>query len=176
LAPSAENALENSEDALLRSLAAAGTNQLGEVPLGDFELVAALDPDELESLGDYLVQKTYAAGETIIKEGATADSLYFLLAGSVDVCAGGLGDETVARLAAIDAGNVVGELALLSNRRRTADVIAANAVTALVLHASDFAAIAQSHPKVHAKLIAAVGESLSERLRRANAVILSLTR
>jgi CRP-like cAMP-binding protein len=99
-----------------------------------------------------------------------------LVAGSVDVCAGGLGDETVARLAAIDAGNVVGELALLSNRLRTADVIAANAVTGLVLHASDFAAIAQSHPKIHAKLIAAVGESLSERLRRANAVILSLTR
>jgi hypothetical protein len=30
-------------------------------------------------------------------------------------------------------------------------------------------------PEIHAKLIAAVGESLSERLRRANAVILSLT-
>jgi glutaminase len=176
LTPSAEKALEDSEDALLQSLAVAGTNQLGEVPLGDFELVAALDPGELESLGDYLVKKTYAAGETIIKEGAAADSLYFLVAGSVDVCAGGLDDETVARLAAIDAGNVVGELALLSNRRRTADVIAANAVTALVLHASDFAAIAQSHPTIHAKLIAAVGESLSERLRRANAVILSLTR
>jgi CRP-like cAMP-binding protein len=80
------------------------------------------------------------------------------------------------RLATVDAGNVVGELALLSNRRRTADVIAATAVEALVLQASDFAAIARSHPKIHAELIAAVGESLSERLRRANAVILSLMR
>jgi hypothetical protein len=72
LAPSAENALEDCEDALLRSLAFSGTNQLGEVPLGDFELVAALDPDELESLGGYLVKKTYAAGETIIKHGTAA--------------------------------------------------------------------------------------------------------
>jgi glutaminase len=176
LAPSAENALEESEDALLRSLEVAGTSQSGEVPLGDLELVGALDFHELEFLGDYLVKKTYAAGETIIKEGTAADSLYFLVAGSVNVCAGRMGEETVTRLAAIDAGNVFGELALLSNRRRTADVIAASSVTALMLQASEFAAIAQSHPKIHGKLIAAVGESLSERLRRANEVILSLTR
>jgi glutaminase len=176
LAPSAENALEESEDALLRSLEVAGTSQSGEVPLGDFELVGALDFHELEFLGDYLVKKTYAAGETIIKEGTAADSLYFLVAGSVNVYAGRIGEQTVTRLAAIDAGNVFGELALLSNRRRTADVIAASSVTALMLQASEFAAIAQSHPKIHGKLIAAVGESLSERLRRANEVILSLTR
>jgi CRP-like cAMP-binding protein len=67
-------------------------------------------------------------------------------------------------------------MALLSNRRRTADVIAATKVSALVLTAADFSSIARSHPLIHAKLIAAVGESLSERLRPANSVILSLIR
>lgn len=100
----------------------------------------------------------------------------FLIRGSVDVCAGSGGDETVARVASVDAGNVVGELALLSNRRRTADVIAATSVRVLELAATTVASISQNHPKIHAKLIATVGESLSERLRRANAVILSLTR
>jgi hypothetical protein len=40
----------------------------------------------------------------------------------------------------------------------------------------DVAAIARNYPKIHAKLITAVGDSLSERLRRANAAILSLMR
>ena len=51
LAPSAENALEDSEDALLQSLAVAGTKQPGEVPLGEFELVATLNSRELEIAG-----------------------------------------------------------------------------------------------------------------------------
>ena len=83
---------------------------------------------------------------------------------------------SAARLASVAAGNVVGELALLSNCRRTADVIAVTPVSALVLTSADFASIARNHPRIHAKLIAAVGESLLERLRRANAVIFSLMR
>jgi CRP-like cAMP-binding protein len=54
-------------------------------------------------------------------------------------------------------------------------VIAATPVSAWVLTAADVSSIARSHPRI-AKLIAAVGESLSERLRRANAVIASLMR
>jgi CRP-like cAMP-binding protein len=175
-APSAESALEDGEEALLQPFSGAGRNLPAEVPLSDFELVADLDSRELEILGDYLVKETFAAGETIIEEGDVADSLYFLVAGSINVCGAREGDETVTRLASVDAGNVVGELALLSNRRRTADVIAATRVSAAVLTAADFASIARNHPRIHAKLIAAVGESLSERLRRANAVILSLMR
>jgi CRP-like cAMP-binding protein len=155
---------------------APGRNLPVKVPLSDFELVADLDSCELEILSDHLVKETFAAGETIIKEGTLADSLYFLVAGSINVCVAREGDETVTRLASVDAGNGVGELALLSNLRRTADVIAATTVSTLALTAGDFASIARNHLRIHAKLIAAVGESLSERLRRANAVILSLMR
>jgi glutaminase len=175
-AESAESALEDAEDVLLQSFADTGKNLSADARLSDFELMANFDRQELQLLGDLLVKKTYAAGETIIKEGTAADSLYFLVNGTVNVCAASAGDETITRLASIDAGNVVGELALLTNRRRTADVIAATPVEALALKATDVAAVARNYPEIHAKLIAAVGESLSERLRRANAVILSLTR
>jgi hypothetical protein len=100
----------------------------------------------------------------------------FVVGGSVDVCVAPDRQEPEARLACVDAGSVVGELALLSNRRRTADEIAVTTVSARVLTAADFALIARSHPRIHAKLIAAVGESLSDRLWRANAVIASLMR
>ena len=173
---SAEGAIEEGEEALLRFPAAVGNDQPRQVQLSDFELLAKLDPQELELLSSYLSKEIFPTGETIIKQRDAADSLYFLVSGSADVCATREGDETTTRLACVDAGNVVGELALLSNRQRTADVIAATAASALVLTKADFAAIARNHPKIHAKLIAAMGESLSERLRRANAAIVSLMR
>ena len=175
-APSTESAIEDGEEALLQLLAGPKGNLRAEVPLVEFELVADLDPQERRILSNFLLKETFASGETIIKEGDVADSLYFVVDGSVDVYVARKGDETRTRLASIDAGNVVGELALLSNRRRTAEVIAVTTVSAWVLTAADVSSIARRHPQIHAKLIAAVGESLSERLRRANAVILSLTR
>jgi glutaminase len=175
-APSAESALEDSEEMLLQSLAGPERNPPAEVPLEEFELVADLDLQELRILSGFLMKETFAAGETMVKEGDPAESLYFVVSGSVDVCLARDHHETRTRLACVDAGNVVGELALLSNRRRTADVIAATMVSARVLAAADVSSIARSHPRIHAKLIAAVGESLSERLRRANTVIASLMR
>jgi hypothetical protein len=55
-------------------------------------------------------------------------------------------------------------------------VISTTPVVALVLSARNVLSISRKHPKIHAKLIAAVGESLSERLRRANEIIASLVR
>src|SRR5207249_2769104 len=110
-APSTESALEDGEEVLLQALAGPGKSAPAETPLEEFELVADLDPQELRILSDFLVKEPFAVGATMIREGDLADSLYFVVGGSVDVCVTGDGDETNARLACIDAGNVVGELA-----------------------------------------------------------------
>jgi glutaminase len=174
--PSTEEAIEDGEELLLSSFAGPERNSPVEASLQEFELLAELEPEEIGILRRFLVKETFAADEVIIKEGGVADSLYFVTSGSVNVCVAGTGDEPRTRLACVDAGNVVGELALLSNRQRTADVIAVTPVTAWILTAADVSAIAHSYPEIHAKLMSAVGESLSERLRRANAVIASLMR
>jgi hypothetical protein len=44
------------------------------------------------------VKETFAAGDTIIKEGFVADSLYFLVAGSINVCVAREDNETVTAL------------------------------------------------------------------------------
>jgi len=173
--PDIDGALEDCEDVLLRLEAVEVSSGGAVARLADFEILAELDPTELDVLAGRLMRRDCAAGETIIHDGAAADTLYFLCEGSVDVCVGRVGDGSVMRLASIDAGNVFGELALLGGPPRTADVIAATAVTVLELRAADFAALAPGHPAIHAKLVTAVARSLSERLRRANAVIRALT-
>lgn len=171
-----DTALEHCEDALLRRVAPAASTRVGLARLRDFALLEELDEDELRILDDHLAHRSYAAGETIIDEGTASDSLFLLLGGSVDVRVTASGAGGSIRVASIDAGNVFGELALLGTSPRTANVIAAMPVTVLQLKASRIAALAIRHPTIQAKVVAAVGRSLAERLRRANAVIRTLTR
>jgi glutaminase len=170
----AERALEACEDTLLQAQAPAEQERAGDVPLRHFELLAELTGRELEILAEHLELQTYAAGQTIIAEGTPADSLYFLAAGSVDVRVVRQAEKTVTHLASVDAGNVVGELALLGQRTRTAAVVAATPVRVWALRAAEFTPVSRDYPEIRAKLLTAVGQSLSERLRRANAIIQSL--
>ena len=174
--PTADSALEACEDGLLRQTASVEEAASIDLPLGDFKLLAELDLTEIGILAEHLEQRTYAPGAIIIEEGAPADSLYFLLAGSVDVSVVRGGDGIATILASIDAGNVFGELALLGDHPRTASVIAASPARVLELSAAGLAAVIRHNPEIRAKLLSGVGRSLSERLRQANAVIRSLTR
>ncbi|MDB5405729.1 MAG: hypothetical protein JWL84_641 [Rhodospirillales bacterium] len=166
------SALEACEDALLQAESEAAVGAASH--LEDFEIVEELSPAELEILRGRLSRRAFRAGETIITEGSEADSLYFLLEGTVDVCVARVGEPGVTRLAAIDAGNVFGEVALLGKPPRTADVTAITAATVLELTAAAFAALSHKHPGIGAKLVIGVARSLSVRLRRANAAIQAL--
>lgn len=174
--PTAEDALEECEDALLRTSAHTGQTEPLEAPLHDFELLAELSLKEIGILAEHLNRRDYDPGAIIIAEGTPADTLYFLLRGSVDVRVIRGPDETVTRLASIDAGNAFGELALLDNQPRTASVVAASAVRVLEMQAAELSALLRHHPEIRAKLLAGVGRTLSERLRRANSIIHALTR
>ena len=168
---SVERTLEECEDALLRTTTLLDRETAVDVPLPDFELLAEFSAAEIDVLSQHLEAKTYQAGEIIIDADAPADTLYFLTAGSADVCVAGGGKTAFTHLASVDAGNVVGELALLGQRSRTAAVVAATSARALALQAPEFAPLSRDYPEIRVKLLTAIGKSLSERLRRANGVI-----
>ena len=62
------------------------------------------------------------AGDTVMREGDPADCLYLVAAGRLRVIAQVDGEDHV--LAEIGRGDVVGEMALIVDRPRTADVVA----------------------------------------------------
>jgi eukaryotic-like serine/threonine-protein kinase len=89
-----------------------------------------LSRPEIDEILNASSMKTYAAGETLMREGEVDNACYILALGSADVLKGG---KTISRL---DRGDCVGEIGFLTASKRTATVIAASQVLALKINAS----------------------------------------
>ncbi len=124
--------------------------QLKGVPL-----FARLGSGELEGLVKTAKRQTFRAGETIVREGEEGVAFYLILNGQVEVRRGGTA------LARLGAGQFFGEMALLTNFPRSADVVALEDTECLLLTRWDLRALIQTHPDVALKLL----EELARRLR-----------
>lgn len=75
-----------------------------------------LDARSLEMLASHLCRRTFSNGQTVIEQGADADSLFFLLSGSCAVYA------AERKIATIDPGSVFGEGAFRGDPSRNAEI------------------------------------------------------
>jgi eukaryotic-like serine/threonine-protein kinase len=102
-------------------------------PADRYPTVAALREDLVRFMrggGDF-PRKTFAAGETIIREGEPGDAAYIIVAGQCDIQKElPSGTET---LMSIGPGAVFGEMAIMTEGPRTASVVATEPTTVLVL-------------------------------------------
>jgi len=99
-----------------------------------------------------LRSRSYPAGAVVIRKGAAGDSMFFIVAGEVEVRIG-------ARTRALRDGDFFGEMALLDRKPRSADVITVTPCTVLVLDVADFYQLAGGQPA----LIAAIEEEAKRR-------------
>ncbi|HZT89470.1 MAG TPA: cyclic nucleotide-binding domain-containing protein [Stellaceae bacterium] len=88
--------------------------------------------------------------EVLIEEGGEDDAVYLIRKGSVTVSIRVAGKDIV--LAYVPAGNYVGEMALLMQRRRTASVKAAVATEAIKIDSASFRALLERDPELHSKI------------------------
>jgi CRP-like cAMP-binding protein len=100
--------------------------------LGAIPMLSILTRTQLEKLAEAGDERTFHAGETIVRQGERGLGLYLMLSGSVEVRRSGQ------KIAALNAGQVFGESALLVDEPRTADVFATTEVTCFVLNRWDF--------------------------------------
>lgn len=125
--------------------------------LAGSRLFAALEPDLLTALAERSRCVTLRAGDDLFHQGDDGDALYVVASGRLEV----LVDDAVVRAQA--AGEVVGELAVLRSRPRSATV---RAVRDTVLLALDRAVVAGLLVD-DARLAAALVEVLVDRLPQA---------
>jgi N-acyl-L-homoserine lactone synthetase len=108
----------------------------------------------------------HAAGETIIRQGDEGTALFVVVEGEVAVT---LGEQRV-ELARLSRGETFGELAALTSRPRSADVVALTDVDLMVLDRPAFQAQLQSDPEVALRLLEILGTRLAELDERLVAV------
>jgi ATP-binding cassette subfamily B protein len=110
-------------------------------------LFAALPDDALARLAGELREETAEAGTIIIGEGDPAGSLFLIVHGRARVTSGSLGDLNFLR-----AGDVFGELSLLTGAPRAATVEAVSDVRLAVLDSEVHARFVADHPELQARV------------------------
>ncbi|WP_319404803.1 HDOD domain-containing protein [uncultured Desulfosarcina sp.] len=105
--------------------------------------------------------RVYHPGEMLIRQGRSDQSLFIILTGTVNITEGAGG--TI--LAVLKAGDIFGEMAFLTDTRRTANVVARESVIALKL---DRVLFEQLSPEIREKFKDKIIEKMVARLDAAN--------
>jgi CRP/FNR family transcriptional regulator, cyclic AMP receptor protein len=138
------------------------TDTLSKV-LGTFSIFATLDPASLSALAAAGGRKSWPAGATIFQRGDQGEYLLAITTGRVRLSLGTpAGRELVLRHVGV--GEIIGELALIDGEPRSADAVAVEPVTAVVVPRARFLAAANDHPA----LSMAVARYLAAMLRNTN--------
>ena len=126
--------------------------------------LASLPPgvaDELLGLGS---RRRFPAGSTLFVEGDAAHEVFVLLAGEVKVTVGSVDGREVI-LDVLEPGVLLGELAVIDGRARSATVSALSAIEVLTVGAATFNDFLDRHPAVLRGLLVGVIERLRTRTR-----------
>ena len=108
-------------------------------------LFARLDTATIADLVGMLQSRTVPAGTTIVRKGERGDSMFLIASGNVEVV-------TAAGPVRLGAGDVFGEMSLLSRAPRSATVTAVKATDLLVLDAADFHRLIDRSPETRARI------------------------
>jgi CRP-like cAMP-binding protein len=97
-------------------------NRLTAIPI-----FSELSPEEAKRLAAFATETSAAEGQILMKEGDYSVELIGIEEGTADVIQGGK------KIAALKAGDLIGEMGLLERRPRNADVIASSPMRLLKL-------------------------------------------
>jgi NTE family protein len=114
--------------------------------LAAFPLLRDLETEALARVFANLHEIALDPGDFLCRQGDRGDSLFLVANGLVEVWLESSGGRHLVRR--LRQGDVVGEMALLTGKPRSADVIANVPSTVLELDAATFASITAEHPKV----------------------------
>jgi CPA2 family monovalent cation:H+ antiporter-2 len=124
-----------------------------------FPLFSGLTLEQREVLLLHFEPRTAEPGERIFRAGDEADGVYFISKGEVEVSIAG-------RQIKLGAGEVFGEMALISGQPRSADVTALDYSTFALLSKRDFRQLLRKYPEIRSQIaqLAAQREEIDRQL------------
>jgi CRP/FNR family transcriptional regulator, cyclic AMP receptor protein len=138
------------------------TLQQQAVFLSRVPLFMGMEPRLLEVLAGIMTLGTKPANTVLCKQGDLGDACFIIGKGKVDVV---VGESTVATLGA---GRVVGDVALIDGKRRSASVRCATDVTLFTLRRDDFERLLFAGNPASMRLLDNLVRELSTRVRGVN--------
>jgi predicted RND superfamily exporter protein len=138
--------------------------KLGRDPRHTIPLFAGLRPGQARIAVLMGQIKRFAPGEYIVRQGEQGNEMYVILQGSTQVLAGS-GEQRKA-LMEMRRGDVFGEMALVRNNVRSADVVATGPVEALAVDEHFLRRLQLRYPRIAAKVFLNLTRILSDRLQR----------
>jgi len=124
--------------------------------LAQFDMFAGFGAAELRALARLFRPRLLVPDEVVIRRGERGNAMFLISSGAVEVV---LPNQQVR----LGSGDFFGEMALLSGRRRQADVIALGYCRVLVLSAADFRRFLRDYPRASAEI-----DRIAEERTRAN--------
>jgi CRP-like cAMP-binding protein len=103
-----------------------------------------------------------AKGTTITEENKTLETLYFICAGHVNVTVAGR------KIARLETGNFVGEIAFLTEKPATATVVAEDNVRALVFERAELNELFRNDAQVAGLIYQLLGRELANKIKESN--------
>jgi small-conductance mechanosensitive channel len=134
-------------------------------------LLEPLGPDLVQTLAVENIDRVYAAGEQVIRQGEPGASLFVIMSGRVEVTARD-GDLPPVRLAVLEPGDYFGEMSLMTGAARVATVTTLEETRLLEVGKVSFGRILAAHPD----LVEELGRSLRLRLAERTQAIAGVER
>jgi CRP-like cAMP-binding protein len=131
-------------------------------------LLVKLTPDQLERIARAGEVESYNANEQIVVDGSLGDALFLILSGQVAVHRG------AQTFATLSAGDFFGEMSLVEPSPRSATVTSMSATFVFRLPHDALRTLITDDPNAASVLLLQVVRTLSERLRKANAMLSSV--
>lgn len=136
-------------------------------------LFESLNEEELARIATICKRETFPRGKLIFSEGTPGDKLYLIVKGSVRVSKKFLTDQEQI-LATLQPGDFFGEMALIDDQMRSADVWVEEPSELYSISKNDFATLIFREKEIATSLLWNIIRTLSQRLRETDNKLKSL--
>lgn len=142
---------------------------MGTDVIRDCALFKLLDDEQFAHIEPRLHLIELDAGQVLYSEGAPADTVSIVLEGSLEAVKMSVlgGEETV--LSEFGPGDVIGEMALLSDRKRSASIRAQSPTRLASFQRAVYGAVERQRPDIALAVMKAVARILAQRLQDTSA-------
>lgn len=121
------------------------------------DIFSELNENALKEFLNYGILREYNGGETVVKEGESGETMFFVIEGSFDVIRGGK------TIGLIKNGDFFGEMSLLTGEKRYATVVASEFSKAIEIDREAFKVLLEKEKKIIDKLKVVLDKRIKEK-------------